>query len=205
MMSRGLPSEAAQQLWQDYRAGDMYALATLMQSYYADLFHWGMRLHADREFVKDCIQEMFVNLWKIQESIASVENVRSYLLVVLKSRILRERAKKQTTYQFTLPDDYSFSVEFSADIHLIEEEHEVYQIRKLEQVLNHLPERQKELIYLRFYQNLSFEQIADVMHLGRQSVYNLLQKSLTNLRKNWVVGILLLLFSLTATLNGIDA
>ncbi|MBD2704142.1 sigma-70 family RNA polymerase sigma factor [Spirosoma sp. BT702] len=189
-MSRRLPQREAQQLWQDYQAGDMYALAKLMQGYYPDLFHWGMRLHADREFVKDCIQEMFMNLWKMQSSIRSVENVRSYLLVVLKTRILRELSSKQPTYQASLPDEYAFSVEFAADVRLIEEEHEIYQIRRLEHVINHLPERQKELIYLRFYQNLNFEQIAEVMQLGRQSVYNLLQKSLNSLRKNWTASLL---------------
>lgn len=165
----------------------MYALASLMQSSYADLFHWGTRLHPDREFVKDCIQEMFVNLWNVQKTARPVENVRAYLLVILKTRILRELANKHTAYQSTISDDYAFSVEFAADIQLIDEENEIYQIRKLEQVVNHLPSRQKELIYLRFYQNLSFEQIENVMHLGRQSVYNLMQKSLNNLRKHWTV------------------
>jgi len=194
MMNKRLPSDDAQQLWQEYRAGDIYALATLMQCHYADLFHWGMRLQADHDFVKDCIQEVFVNLWKMQASSHSVDNVRSYLLVVLKTRILRELSKKHRTHQFTLSDEYSFSVEFAADVQLIEEEHEIYQIRKLEYSINHLSERQKELIYLRFYQNFSFEQIADVMQLERQSVYNLLQKSLNSLRKNWAdsaVGLLI--------------
>ncbi|CAN5387706.1 sigma-70 family RNA polymerase sigma factor [soil metagenome] len=195
-MSRRLPSQEAQQLWQEYQSGDMYALAKIMQSYYPDLFHWGMRLHSDRDFVKDCIQEVFMNLWKLQESINSVNNVRSYLLVVLKTHILRELANKHHSIKSTLSDDYSFSVEFAADIQLIEEENEVYKIRKLEHVINHLPERQKELIYLRFYQDLSFEQIADVMHLGRQSVYNLLQKSLNSLRKNWTVNTIVIFLCL---------
>jgi len=163
-----------------------------MERLYPDLFNWGMRLHHEREFVKDCIQEIFLSLWKIQGTIAPVENVRSYLLVVLKSRILRELSKKENRLYQSLTDDYAFAVEFSADLHLIEEEHEVYQLRKLEQVMNHLPPRQKELIYLRFHQNLSFEQIAEVMQLGRQSVYNLLQKSLGSLRKHWVAVVLLL-------------
>lgn len=172
----------------------MYALANLMERCYPDLFSWGMRLHNDREFVKDCIQDMFLSLWKMQETIASVENVRSYLLVVLKSRMLRELSKKERKLHVSLTDDYAFSVEFSADLRLIDEEHEVYQLRKLEQVMNQLPARQKELIYLRFHQNLSFEQIAEIMQLGRQSVYNLLQKSLLSLRRHWAV--LLLVFQL---------
>lgn len=168
----------------------MYALANIMQGYYSDLFHWGLRLHGEREFVKDCIQDMFVNLWKMQQSAGSVStgavsNVRSYLLVALKTRILRELSKKHVTHQSMLSDEYSFSVEFSSDLRLIDEEHEIYQVRKLEGVLNSLSGRQKELIYLRFYQSLSFEQIAEVMNLSRQSVYNLLQKSLGSLRKHY--------------------
>ncbi|HEV7350331.1 sigma-70 family RNA polymerase sigma factor [Telluribacter sp.] len=192
-MSKRLPTQHAQELWQEYRSGDMYALAKLMQAYYPDLFHWGMRLHPDKEFVKDSIQDTFLTLWKLQSTINEVENVRSYLMVMLKTRILRELSRKSVTHQAHLSDEYSFSVEFSPDLRMIEEEHEIYQLRKLEQMINSLPDRQKELIYLRFYQSLSFEQIAEVMQLGRQSVYNLLQKSLTSLRKNWAPGTLLLL------------
>ncbi|MDR6805312.1 RNA polymerase sigma factor (sigma-70 family) [Dyadobacter sp. BE34] len=192
MRPRITPDEA-QKLWNDYQSGDMYALANIMQGYYSDLFHWGLRLHGEREFVKDCIQDMFVNLWKTQQSagaahagsFGAVSNVRSYLLVVLKTRILRELSKKHVTHQSMLSDEYSFSVEFSSDLRLIDEEHEIYQVRKLEGVLNSLSGRQKELIYLRFYQSLSFEQIAEVMNLSRQSVYNLLQKSLGSLRKHY--------------------
>jgi len=185
MRPRIAPDEA-QRLWNDYQSGDMYALANIMQGYYSDLFHWGLRLHSEREFVKDCIQDMFVNLWKMRQSASpAVSNVRSYLLVALKTRILRELSKKHVTHQLVLSDEYSFSVEFSSDLRLIDEEHEVYQVRKLEGVLNSLSDRQKELIYLRFYQSLSFEQIAEVMNLNRQSVYNLLQKSLGSLRKHY--------------------
>ncbi|MBO9613124.1 MAG: sigma-70 family RNA polymerase sigma factor [Dyadobacter sp.] len=187
MRPRITPDEA-QKLWNDYQSGDMYALANIMQGYYSDLFHWGLRLHGEREFVKDCIQDMFVNLWKTQESSGPagvVSNVRSYLLVALKTRILRELSKKHVTHQSMLSDEYAFSVEFSSDLRLIDEEHEIYQVRKLEGVLNSLSGRQKELIYLRFYQSLSFEQIAEVMNLSRQSVYNLLQKSLGSLRKHY--------------------
>jgi RNA polymerase sigma factor (sigma-70 family) len=189
MRPRITPDEA-QKLWNDYQSGDMYALANIMQGYYSDLFHWGLRLHGEREFVKDCIQDMFVNLWKMQQSggtvsSGAVSNVRSYLLVALKTRILRELSKKHVTHQSMLSDEYSFSVEFSSDLRLIDEEHEIYQVKKLEGVLNSLSGRQKELIYLRFYQSLSFEQIAEVMNLSRQSVYNLLQKSLGSLRKHY--------------------
>jgi RNA polymerase sigma factor (sigma-70 family) len=80
-------------------------------------------------------------------------------------------------------------VVFSADMRMIEDEYEVYQLKQLEKGLGELPQRQQELIYLRFYQNLSYDQIAENMQIGRQSLYNLLQKALTSLRKHWQVGL----------------
>jgi len=189
-MIKRLTAHEGKQLWQEYQNGNISALGKLMQGYYPDLFHWGMRLHNEREFVKDCIQEVFINLWKLHATIDTVENVRSYLLMVLKSRMLRELSSKHAISHSSIQEDYSFSVEFAADMQMIEEEHEIYQFRKLEIVLNNLPQRQKELIYLRFYQNLSFEEIADVMNLGRQSAYNLFQKSINSLRKNWPVAMM---------------
>ncbi|MDQ6477234.1 sigma-70 family RNA polymerase sigma factor [Dyadobacter sp. LHD-138] len=186
-MRKRLTVIEGKQLWEEYQRGNIQSLGKLMQGYYPDLFHWGMRLHNERELVKDCIQEVFLNLWRLHESIPAVENVRAYLLMVLKSHMLRDLTNKHVMLQSSIQEDYSFSVEFSADMRMIEEEHEIYQIRKLEAAMNHLPKRQKELIYLRFHQNLSFEEIADVMNLGRQSAYNLFQKSLNNLRKHWPV------------------
>ncbi|GAA4457226.1 sigma-70 family RNA polymerase sigma factor [Nibrella saemangeumensis] len=183
----------AKKLWQDFRAGDSCALAKLMQVYYPDLLHWGMRLCPDREMVKDSIQDTFLSLWTKRTSLLEVENVRAYLLKSIKTRLLKELTGKQhQAFSFELPEGYVFSVEFSADLRLIEEEHEVYQIRRLEQALNQLPERQKEIIYLRFYEQLDFEQIADIMHIGRQPVYNLLYKALHNLRTYWVASVFLL-------------
>jgi len=195
-MRKRLTITEGQQYWEEYRHGNIHSLGKLMQGYYPDLFHYGMRLEKEREFVKDSIQEVFLNLWKLYPTIQSVENVKAYLLIVLKSHMMRDLTNKRVLFHSTIDEDYSFSVEFSADMRMIEEEHEIYQVRKLEVAMNHLPKRQKELIYLRFYQNLSFEQIAEVMNLGRQSVYNLFQKSLNNLRKNWPVVILFAVFGI---------
>ena len=187
--------EDTRQLWQDYRTGDSHALAQLMQVHYTDLFHWGMRFCSERELVKDCIQELFIGLWQIHGTVNEVENVRAYLLKSLKTKVLRELSKKHNQL-YELNDDYDFNVVFSADMRMIEDEYEVYQLKQLEKGLGQLSQRQQELIYLRFYQNLSYDQIAENMQIGRQSLYNLLQKALTSLRKHWQVGlnILFLLF-----------
>jgi RNA polymerase sigma factor (sigma-70 family) len=138
---------------------------------------------------------LFIGLWQLHATISEVENVRAYLLKSLKTKVLRELSKKHNQL-YELNDDYDFDVVFSADMRMIEDEYEVYQLKQLEKGLGQLPQRQQELIYLRFYQNLSYDQIAENMQIGRQSLYNLLQKALTGLRKHWQVGlnVLFLLF-----------
>ncbi|PWJ56709.1 RNA polymerase sigma factor (sigma-70 family) [Dyadobacter jejuensis] len=187
-MGQRLSREHALRLWQEYREGEIVALGEILDGYYPDLYGWGHRFSPDQEVVKDCIQETFLTLWKKQQTIGAVDNVLAYLMVMLKRRILYEKSKQTGTMDLSLVDTYEFLVEFAPDFRLIQEEHEVYQLQQVAKVINQLPARQKELVYLRFYKNLSFEQIAEIMQLGRQSVYNLFQKSLKSMRKHWSYG-----------------
>jgi RNA polymerase sigma factor (sigma-70 family) len=60
-------------------------------------------------------------------------------------------------------------------------------------LINVLPKRQKEIIYLKFFENLGREEIADIMQISPQAVSNLLQKALKNLRAiNGVIALAVL-------------
>ena len=75
--------------------------------------------------------------------------------------------------------------------------------KKLQQtvgdVLNKLPARQQEIIFLRFYEGLSYEEIADVMGIQLSSTYKLLYKALENLQQSLArlsVGLLGIFFKI---------
>ena len=54
---------------------------------------------------------------------------------------------------------------------------------RMRKVLANLSARQQEVIYFRFYLDADIEEIAEIMELSRQSVYNLLHSSLKKLKK----------------------
>ena len=81
-----------------------------------------------------------------------------------------------------LDENYYFDVEFSIEHHLIREQTLRETATKFSDALNKLPKREKEIIYLRFYQNLEISEIVEVMEINSQSVYNLLHKALSHLR-----------------------
>ena len=188
-----------QQLWSDFKAGNHDAYTTIIHRYFKPMFIYAIRLSKDQDFVKDCIQDVFYNLWKRRENISHAESVKSYLFTAIRFRIYREQ-KKWNNFD-ELNDDYAFDAEINIEIKLIEDQNTIELKRKLETVLNNMPPRQKEILYLRFYENMDHARIAQIMGLNQQVVYNLLHKSLLRLRKDW--GVLLIVFSSLACAQSI--
>ena len=180
-----------QQLWSNFKAGNHDAYTTIIQRYFNPMFIYAIRLSKDQDFVKDCIQDVFYNLWKRRENVSQAESVKSYLFTAIRFRIYREQ-KKWNNFD-ELNDNYSFDAEISIEVKLIEDQDTVELKKKLETLLNNMPPRQKEILYLRFYENMDHSRIAQIMGLNQQVVYNLLHKSILRLRKDW--SVLFIVFS----------
>lgn len=175
--------EEYKSLWARFRSGDQRAFTKLIQELSETMHNYGMRIVNDHEFIKDCIQDVFFELWYRRKKINDTPSVKSYLFKALRLRIFREHAKWSKTEP--LKDDYEFVVEFNIESKLIQEQLIQEKNGRLQQILNELPKRQKEIIYLRFYEGLNSAQIADILQVNRQSVYNLLHDSIFRLRKEW--------------------
>lgn len=134
--------------------------------------------------MKDCLQDLFLELWRNRQTIGATEYVKSYLFKSVRHKIFRELHKNRWHMNAeSIEDNYYFDVEFSIEHHLIREQTLRETSNKFAEVLNTLPKRQKEIIYLRFYQDLEVSEIVQIMEINAQSVYNLLHKALANLRE----------------------
>lgn len=148
------------------------------------MFIYATKFRKDDEFVKDCLQDLFLGLWKNRQTLSSTKYVRSYLFKSIRNKIYRELQKNRWHLQtIQLDDNYYFDVEFSIEHHLIREQTLRETANRFSEALNKLAKREKEIIYLRFYQNLEITEIVDVMGINAQSVYNLLHKALSHLRE----------------------
>lgn len=179
------------ELWQKIRDGSHAAYANLVEKYSNILLNYGFRVRQDSDFVKDCIQELFIEIWKRRRRAAPVSSVKSYLFTSLRRRILRDQTKWNRNE--LLDDGYTFIVEFDIEHKLIST-HQTQEIAlKIKRILDHLPPRQKEILYLRFFEGLDFIEISRIMDISRQSVHNLLQKAYKNFKKEWI-WVLFLIF-----------
>lgn len=81
--------------------------------------------------------------------------------------------------------DTDFFGEFSVETRIIQQEFEEQQLKKLRQTLDKLSKREREVIYLKFYQEMDYEQIAALMSINYQSVRNLVHTAIRELKKSW--------------------
>ncbi len=167
-------------LWKRFQAGETKAFTTMVNQYSNMLYDYGMRFSMDEELVKDCIQDIFCTLWNRREHLSAVSSIKFYLMKALRQKIIRELPKWQHTTSLNdiSTDITSFVIDIEEDTTLPKETHD-----KIRTCINQLSPRQKELLYLRFYENLKQDKIAELMGLNRQSAYNLQRSALLSLRK----------------------
>lgn len=173
-------------LWQQFREGQQDAFQGLVQHFYRELHFYGGRFTRDSDLLKDCLQDLFLDLWIYRHKIVQTPYVRPYLYKSLRRKIHREVMRHSATMseENVTFDDVS-SEEITAEQAMIRTELSDYQTVRLNALLAQLSDRQREAIHLKFYAELSNDEIADVLAVNKQSVANLLHRGLTRLRESW--------------------
>ncbi|GAB2790780.1 sigma-70 family RNA polymerase sigma factor [Rhabdobacter roseus] len=176
------------ELWLAFKKGDKEAFNRLASLFYQTLYSYGTKLTPDRGLVEDCIQDLFFELWQRRTFLGATEHVKFYLLKALRRKIYHEKKTqdKWNAQAVEAQDEQAFVGEFSVEKNIIDLETSELHLKKLHHVLAKLSKRQREIIYLKFYQEMDYEQIANVMSINYQSVRNLLHTALRELKEAWV-------------------
>ncbi len=182
-----IPDKEATELWQRFRQGEIQAWSALLEGYYRTLFNYGRRLDANREVLHDCIQELFLTLWDSRANLNPAPmSVLFYLLRSFRNLLQKElkKQKRQQPDQSLPPNLLTAS---SVEDWLIDQEGVHLTDSRIKQLLTALPAREQEVLFLKYYENLSNLQIAELMDIRKQSVANLLHSGLQHLRKQWEI------------------
>jgi RNA polymerase sigma factor (sigma-70 family) len=141
-------------LWSCFKGGDRKAFDVLLKQYYPLLLNYGVRLVSDTQMVEDCLQDFFIDLWHKRAGLGDVQSLKAYLLISFRRRLFRDKEKNNRLgFVADLSDDYYFEVQFDIETDLIIKEITQENTEKLKYLLENLSKRQREAIYLRFYQD----------------------------------------------------
>ncbi|OXB00673.1 RNA polymerase subunit sigma-24 [Flavobacterium plurextorum] len=185
-------------LWNDLKIGDEKSFSLLFERHYSDLVSYGNSLSPYAEKVQDCVQDVFTDIWLYRNSLQGSVVVKAYLLSSVRKRIARLYERDHIFRKTASTDAVEFLLEFAVDNELLDDDYATKEkVVHLNKLLNELPPRQKEALYLRYHQGLSVEQIAEMLDINYQSANNLLHRALLTLRKEWKgsLTIITMLFS----------
>ncbi len=171
-------------LWNKFRAGDLHALEVIYRAHFKELYQYGMTIYPHVDVVKDAIQELFTSLVQRQHTLTSVQNVSFYLIKSLRNRIydeLKNRKKaemanedfKKEELVNLVGEEFKFSEDFKNQ-----------RKDQLVNVINQLPDRQREIIMLIFFEGRSYEEVSKLMSMTVNSAYKLTWKAVNTLKKN---------------------
>jgi RNA polymerase sigma factor (sigma-70 family) len=179
-----LPTEEDKNYWEQMRLGDKNALFGLYNNLYFHLIRFGLKINPDDELVKDCVNQVFLNLWDKRTRLNPVENVKSYLMTSLRRCMLDQLAYiDRTNLAVNNMGNGEAKNECSYEEIIIGLQQDEEIKNKLRVAIAQLTPRQFELIQLKFFEGLSYEQIAERTSQTVKTAYNTVYDAIKMLRK----------------------
>ena len=168
--------------WSLFLQGDKHAFSEIFLASHDNLFRYGMKLTRDPELINDCIQNLFLKLWKNRSNLKPVQDIKPYLFKSLRHHIIDILELKRQTLPIDQDIEELLMVEYSAEDFMISRQVEKETQEKIIRLLNQLTPRQRHAIYLRYFEEMEFENIAQIMDMHVQSVRNLISRGLQLMR-----------------------
>jgi len=167
--------------WAAFKSGDREVFSALFCNYYPLLVQYGIKICSDSSALEDCIQDLFIELWQ-SPAHTQVSSVKAYLLKSLKYKLYKLFRQQQPVQSTDTAFD-TMAFEISHENFLVDREEVQFKANEIINAVNKLPNRQKEIVYLKIYKGFSYEEISEVMGINYQVARNLFYQSLKSLRQ----------------------
>ncbi len=169
-------------MWREIQNGDKEIFALFYDSHIHALHRYAQRITKDEVLIADAIQDVFYELWKNREKITLPKSFRYYLLAMLRNRIIFLSKDSKWVY-IDIENEDASEIAASPESNYINLEFQATQKSLMQHYLKMLPDNQQQILVLRFFEELSYPQIADLLQIKEQSVRNLIQRAIQKLRE----------------------
>ena len=184
--------------WQLACEGDTQAFEKIHRELFTALYYYALKLLEDNELADDAVQDLFIKIWVKRAEIGELQKVKAYFFTALRRQVLNQlrnlRLRQLNISRLLQPE-----IEFSPEEIVVHQEEANSLHARLLQLLNELPPRQREAIYLHYFENMDYQQVAAIMGVNYQSVLNLVQKAMQKLRSANLLWLLVFITRLTNT------
>jgi len=167
------------EIWNAFKADSRIAYRVIYEKHVDALYNYGNKITPHCEIVEDCIQELFINLWIKKSKLGVVVNIKAYLFTSFRRRLIDLLKKRRKELLVENIDNFEVFFGYSSENDFISDDKRI----SILNTLNALSTQKKEAIFLRFYNDLSCSEVAEIMEIKAQSVYNLISSGLRTMRE----------------------
>ncbi|RXK85983.1 RNA polymerase sigma factor [Filimonas effusa] len=176
-------------VFQHIMNGDIDAYSGLYKEYYKRLYNYGRKFTSNSHLIEDSIQEVFLDLWNRRNKLSHVASPNFYLYSSFRYVLIKKiRQHDKMVLNEAAEEEYEFSSEHVIMGRELDEELQA----KLRKAVKTLTGRQLEAIFLRYYEGLSYKEVASILNISVKATYKIVARSLLALKEQ--VMILLLFF-----------
>lgn len=176
-------SDSSKIIWDEFTGGSQEAFSRLYSDFYPQLIPYAKKICKEKEMALDAVHNTFLNLWQNRESLKEVQSVKFYLLRSVRHECIRLLKIKNLHNQLDEEEILRIRIEPNE---LVLTDLGKRSKARIKQALEELSDRQREIIYLKYFNNLDYEEIAGILNLNYQSIVNSIHRSIKKLRESQV-------------------
>lgn len=182
--SDSLKEVSDQNLISSAQKGDKKCFEVLVRRYQKQVYNIVFQMIRNHEQTADVTQETFLKVYRALDSFDNSREFRPWLLRIARNTTLNLiRARK---YEASLDDDSLYKEPVTESDASTEIDRKLSQ-KSFAQALSTIPANQKEAFLLKYQQDLSYNEISEIMGISISSIKSLLFRARENLRKKLVI------------------
>lgn len=186
--------EIAIKSWESLRMGNMEPLGILYDLFVDDLYAYGTQFTSDKSIIMDAIHDLFLDVYKYRKNLAATDNVKFYLLKSLKNKLVKKKQSKVIAIGNHILSEEKNSI-LSHEEEIVKKEHILSRSQKVTNAISKLSDIQKKVLFLRYTQEKSYKDVADIMGVSVESTRTSIYRAIKSLRSK--LTLILLITSLT--------
>jgi RNA polymerase sigma-70 factor (ECF subfamily) len=171
--------------------GDAHAFDLVFERYHNQIYNFIKRQVSDRESIEDLVQEIFLRVFKSARNFDTTKKFSSWLYKIALNEIKRHWKRSAARQTYSLNDPLGDEAGDGERIDNLEDERatvaemaegELFS-RDLKSLIDRLPEKQRIVVILKVYQELTFEEIAEICECPLSTVLSRMRYAVTKLRR----------------------
>ncbi len=172
-------SYSDEELMQEIKADNLLAFDILYKKYSKKLYKFAYSILKSTEDAENIIQDVYLNLWENRSKVNKDASVQYYIFSIAHNSaisLIRKKAKSAEFIEYLKLHQYINQSPLDVEIEYKELK------AKLDEIIDHLPDRQKEVYLLHKVEGLKYQEVADKLNISVNTIENHMSRALKTIR-----------------------